>query len=461
MFISRYMHSMTSTITVLIVVMASGATANQAHGGLLDVYQLARDNDPIFREQFYGKQAADELYYQARSALLPQVSVTASQSQTYQNIRQSDNESFDSGSVSFPTTRYGASISQSVYDYARWSSFAQSKKEIRQAASELEVVRQNLLYRVAERYFDALSIYENLSYLQAEKGSVEANYQEVLARFEDGLTRSENMLDARARLEQVRAREIEVQNALRDAIEALAEMIGAPPQQLVLLGSDLQLSRPDPDSQEAWETLAIERSPRLKAAELATEVANRSIDVRRGGHFPTLDLQLNYDFDDTDGSLFGGGSEVETQEIALRLNVPVYSGGRTSSEVRESVSLLEASRSQLEGVTRELRREVRSSYQSILSAKARERSLRRSLEASEQVVESRQVSVETGIVPLRDLLDAERDLFFARSELAAARYDYLINVLRLKRATGVINVDDLREIDERMNEHVSISNIFN
>ncbi|WP_235937288.1 TolC family protein [Vreelandella azerica] len=169
---------------------------------------------------------------------------------------------------------------------------------------------------------------------------------------------------------------------------------------------------------------------------------------------------MNYDFDDTDGSLFGGGSEVETQEITLRLNVPVYSGGRTSSEVRENVSLLKASRSRLEGVMRELRREVRSSYQSILSAKAREFSLRRSLEASEQVVESRRLSVETGIVPLRDLLDAERDLFFARSELAAARYDYLINVLRLKRATGVINVDDLRDIDERMSEHVNISNIF-
>ncbi|WP_235937282.1 TolC family protein [Vreelandella azerica] len=283
MFHSQYIHSVISIFAGLLMV--TGVTAEQAHGGLLDIYQLAKDNDPIFQEQFYGKQATDELYYQARSALLPQVSVTANQSQTYQNIRQSDNQSFDSGSVSYPSTRYGASISQSVYDYSRWASFSQAQEEIRQAASELEVVRQNLLYRVAERYFNALSIYENLSYLQAEKESVEANYQEVLARFEDGLARSEDMLDAQARLEQVRARELEVQNALRDAIEALAEMTGTPPQQLVLLGSDLQLSRPDPDSQEAWESLALERSPQLRAAELATEVVNRSIDVRRGGTF--------------------------------------------------------------------------------------------------------------------------------------------------------------------------------
>ncbi|MFC3392688.1 TolC family outer membrane protein [Aidingimonas halophila] len=424
--------------------------------GLLDVYEMAKDNDPRYQEEFYGKEATDERYYQARSALLPQVSLTASRTETNQDIVSSDNEEYASGSTSYPATTYGASIEQSIYDYSRWAAFDKAKLEIKQAASELEVARQDLFIRVAERYFDALSLYETLSYLQAEKESVEANLEETRARYEDGLVREVEFLDARARFQQVDARELEVQNELRDALEGLSEITGQRPSSLQPVSSGLQLERPDPDSLEEWEELARERSPRLKAAHLGTEVASQEIKESRGGHLPTLDLNVNYENDDTEGSLFGGGSQVETQDIAVTLNVPVYSGGNTSSQVREGESLLESSQSRLERIRRELRREVRNGYQGILTAISREESLEQSLEASERVVESREVGVESGTTPVLDLLDAERDLFYARSELASARYDYLMSVLNLKHAAGVINVDDLAQIDSMMGEQVDV-----
>ncbi|WP_148255481.1 TolC family outer membrane protein [Aidingimonas lacisalsi] len=437
--------------------MAMGLGSSPAHAaGLLDIYEMAKNNDPRYQEEFYGKEATDERYYQARSALLPQVSLTASRTETSQDIVSSDNEEYASGSTSYPSTTYGASIEQSIYDYSRWAAFDKAKLEIKQAASELEVARQDLFLRVAERYFDALSLRETLTYLQAEKESVETNLEQVRARYEDGLAREVDFLDAQARFQQVDAREIEVRNELRDALEGLAEITGQRPTTLQPVTDQLQLERPDPDSLEAWEELARERSPRLKAARLSADVASQALKESKGGHYPTLDLSLNYNSDDTEGSLFGGGSEVDTQEIAVSLNVPVYSGGRTSSNVREGQSLLEASRSRLERVTRELNREVRAGYQGIITAISRERSLEQSLEASKRVVESREVGVEAGTTPLLDLLDAERDLFYARSELASARYDYLMSILSLKHAAGVINVDDLAQIDAMMGEQVDV-----
>lgn len=424
--------------------------------GLLDVYEMAKDNDPLFQEEFYGKGATDERYYQARSALLPQVSLTASQTETSQDIVSSDNQEYESGSTAYPSTRYGASIEQSIYDYSRWAAFGKAKAEIKQAASELEVVRQDMFLRVAERYFDALSLYETLTYVKSEKEAVQTNLEEISARFSDGLVREVELLDAEARFQQVDAREIEVANELRDALEGLAEITGNRPRTLQPVTDELELERPDPDALEAWEELARERSPRLKAAMLGTDVASEELKENRGGHFPTLDLSVSYESDETEGSLFGGGSEIESQDIAVTLNVPVYSGGRTSSQVRESESLINASESRLERVNRELNREVRSGYQGILTAMSRERSLDKSLEASERVVESREVGVESGTTPVLDLLDAERDLFFARSELASARYDYLMSILRLKHGAGVINVDDLSQIDAMMGEEVDV-----
>ncbi|MGQ4879971.1 TolC family outer membrane protein [Billgrantia sp. LNSP4103-1] len=423
---------------------------------LLELHALAEDNDPQFQADFHGKLATDERHYQARSALLPQVSLNASRSQISQDIVSSDNEVFDSGSTTYPTTVYGLSIGQSLYDYSRWAAFSQAKLEIRQAASELEAARQDLFLRVAERYFTALALHENLSFLRAEKAQVSTNLDQVRARHEDGLAREIDLLDAEARYLQVEARELDVENRLRDALNALEEVTGLQPSLLRVVDDNLQLQRPSPDSPEAWAELAMQRNPRLQAASLAVDVAMQDVKVRRGGHFPTLDLSVNYTNDDTEGSLFGGGSQVETQTIRLGLDIPVYSGGLVSSRVREGSQLIEAGRARQEQVRRELDREVRAGYQGIVTALARERALRESLRASERIAETRQVGYESGVLPILDLLDAERDLFFARSELASARYDYLISVLRLKHAAGVINVDDLAEIDALMDEPVDV-----
>src|SRR5690554_614934 len=417
--------SSTLPLRCLAVALGVGLLSPLAMGeSLLEMHQLATTNDPQFQADFHGKQATDERYYQARSALLPQVSLSASRSEISQDIVSSDNEVFDSGSTSYPTTVYGVSIAQSLYDYSRWSAFSQAKTEIQQAASELEAARQDLFLRVAERYFTALSLHENLSFLLAEKQQVGTNLEQVRARYEDGLAREIDLLDAEARYLQVEARELDVENRLRDALNALEEVTGVLPSRLRLVDDDLQLQRPEPDSAEAWTELALQRNPRLQASSLAVDVATQSVKVRRGGHYPTLDLSLNYDNDDTEGSLFGGGSQVETQTIRPGLHVPVYSGGMVSSQVREGEQLIEAGRSRQEQVRRELERSVRAGYQGILTAMARERALDESLRASERIAESRQVGVESGVIPLLDLLDAERDLFFARSELASARYDY-------------------------------------
>lgn len=425
-------------------------------GGLIDAYEQAEKNDPQFQADFFGKQATDERYYQARSALLPQVNLSASRSDITQNITSSDNEVFDSGSTSYPTTVYGISIDQSVYDYSRWAAFSQAKLEIQQAASELEAARQDLFLRVSERYFAALALHENLSFLRAEKEQIGTNLAQVKARYEDGLAREIEFLDANARFLQVEARELDLENRLRDSLNALEEVTGKLPEKLHLVDDNLQLQRPDPDSPGAWAELAMQRNPRLQAASLAVDVSKQGVKVSRGGHFPTLDLGLNYEIDNTEGSLFGGGSEVETETIRLGLNIPVYSGGLVSSQVREGVQRIEADNARQEQVRRETARNVEASYQSIVTAMARERALRESRRASERIVESRKVGYESGVTQLLDLLDAERDLFFARSELASARYDYLANVLRLKHAAGVINVEDLAEIDALMSEQIDV-----
>lgn len=422
--------------------------------GLLDTYQRAESHEPRFQAEFFDSQAREEVYHQARSALLPQLSVYARQSQISQDIVSSDNEVFDGGQTDYPTTVYGLSLSQSLYDYSRWAAFRQSREEVRQVASELEAARQGLLLRVTERYLEVLALHENVGFLRAERREVEASVALAAARHAEGLAREVDLLDAQARALRVEARELELVNRLHDALNALAEMIGEVPAQMRLIDEELPMVTPSPDSVQAWVDLAVERNPLLKAAGLAQQIAIQEERIRKGGHYPTLDISLNYEDDQTEGSLFGGSSQVQTTELRVTLNVPLYSGGLTSSQVRQARRALDAAAARQRQVRSEVEREVQSAYQGILTAMARERALRGSLQASERIAQTRQLEWESGMAPMVDLLDAERDLFFSRSELAAARYDYVISVLRLKYAAGVINMADLAEIDAMMLEPV-------
>lgn len=434
-----------------------GLVASSGHAaGLLELYQQALGHDPRFQAEYHEKLARDERYYQARAALLPQVAMYARASQIGQNIVSSDNQVFGSGSTRYPTTVYGLSLTQSVYDYSRWAVLRQADVEIQLAGAELEIANQGLMLRVAEKYLESLSYYENLSFLQAEKRQLQANYELVRARRQDGLAREVEALDAEARLLRVEARELELTDLLRDVLNALGEMTGGVPEQLRLMPEQLALEQPTPSVLEPWLELARENNPRLQAAILQRSIMEQEDKVRKGSYYPTVDLQLSYEDDKTEGSLFGGGSQVQTQAIRLSVNVPLYAGGLNSSRIREVRQRIESTRAKEMQVRSEIEREVQTAHRFVTTAMARERALRGSLMASERIAQTRKIEFESGLTRLTDLLDAERELFFARSELAGARYDYLMGLLRLKHAAGVLQIDDIQLVDGMLREGIAL-----
>ena len=80
----------------------------------------------------------------------------------------------------------------------------------------------------------------------------------------------------------------------------------------------------------------MRNNPALVVQRHVVNVSRTEISRQNAGHYPTLDAVLRKSNRDTQGTLFGGGSEVETQELMLRLSVPLYAGGSVSSKTREA-----------------------------------------------------------------------------------------------------------------------------
>ncbi|GAM76371.1 type I secretion outer membrane protein [Vibrio ishigakensis] len=354
------------------------------------------------------------------------------------------------GSDTYPTNDLTLSLTQSIYSYSNWAAFSQAEQDVKQVAAELEDVRQELILRVARAYFTVLKRRDTYLGIDAEVKSLEQLNEFVKTQGNSGLARRTDVLDAEARLLQAQARKIEIGNSLRDALQGLYELTGNVPPSLATLGEELDLVRPEPFEVQTWIDNAQKNNPNIIAKQSAMEAAREDIRSQKGGHYPELDLVASYNISDTDGSLFGGGSELETADVMIRLKVPLYAGGSVSSRVRETESLFNKSRNELEQTWRQTSRETRDAFTGVTSSISKVEALNKSVEAYESAVEFKEQQFESGVTTSVTVLDAVRDLFIARTEYSAARYDYLYNNLRLKRAVGTLTEFDLEQINNTL-----------
>ncbi|GEM79981.1 TolC family outer membrane protein [Vibrio superstes] len=439
-------------IKKLISALTLGALTSTANAeNLLDIYQQALQYDPVYRAGIAQHDADKEVYEQARAFLLPTLDLELSHTQNYIDIISTDNpiqgapDSYD-----YPTNELNLSLTQSIYSYSNWAAFSQAEEDVKRVAAELEDVRQELMLRVARAYFIVLKRRDTYLGIDAEVKSLEKLNEFVQTQGNSGLARKTDVLDAEARLLQAQARKIEIGNSLRDAVQGLYELTGNIPPSMATLGEELSLVKPDPFDIQKWINNAQKNNPSIIAKQSALDAAREDIRSQKGGHYPELDLVANYNITDINGSIFEGESEIETADVMIRLKIPIYAGGSVSSRVRETESLYNKSRNELEQTWRQTSRETRDAFTGVTSSISKVEALKKSVEAYESAVDFKEQSFESGVESSVNVLDAVRDLFIARTEYSAARYDYLYNNLRLKRAVGTLTEFDLEQINSAL-----------
>ena len=209
------------------------------------------------------------------------------------------------------------------------------------------------------------------------------------------------------------------------------------------LKADIPLVRPDPARVEAWLTTAENQNLRLESRRQGVVVASQEVDRQRAGHIPTINLVGTNNYTRAGGTIFGGGSNTETTNVGVTLSVPIFEGGATSSLAREAAFRYQKSREDLEAERRSLERLTRAAFQGVTSGTGLVVALGQTVQAQEKALESKEEGRKAGLITVLPVLDATRDLYAAKRDYAQARYDYLINRLKLKEAAGTLSEQDL------------------
>ncbi len=443
----------TRSFAALVAVLACSIAPSIASASdLLEAFQLAKQNDPIFRAVVYEKLAQDETLRVEWSKLLPQIVGNLDWSSVRQDVRASQNNVVTEGSSDYRRTEFGARLTQPLFRLTEMSRVYQAKSETRQAAAEVDAALQDLIFRVADAYFGVLGAEDELELRARERLALDRQRELAQKRLDAGLGIAPDLYEAEARFALAAADEEIALFQLQDARQALAEITGVLDAELVGLSADLPLATPEPASPDVWVREALASNPELEAARQAYEVAEREVNRQRTGHAPTLDLEAGYNSVDTGGSLFGGGSNVDTGDVALKLRVPLFSGGGVVFATRRAIELRKQERQNMVRTRRETERRTRSAYQAVSSSSRRVAALRKSVESQELAVRGREKAVKAGLEVTINVLNAERELYADLRDYAAGRYAYVRSILRLEQSAGALSVEDVERVNAWLTE---------
>jgi len=410
---------------------------------LAGIYAQAVNNDPTLAGAEHLREATRESLTQAWSQLRPNVNASYNYTDSTQDILSSDNTVYDQGSSDFTTTEYGLTLRQPLLRLDLFRGVGQAKVEQERADLELDSARQDLMVRVVERYLLALSAQDQVEFAKAEQAAVRQHFELANARFEMGLAPITDLHDAKARLASREARSLEADTLMVDAFEALRELAGSVPAGIAPLASTFQPTAPVPDNAEEWVETATKENLNVKGQAKLVEISRREVGIQKAGHYPTLDLVGRFNNQNTEGSLFGGGSEVETTEYGLQFNLPLYQGGAVASRTRQALEQQKKLEADLEKALRETIRLARSSFLGVKNSISRIDALQQAVVSQQSTLEAKMEGYRSGLFTSLAVLDAERDLYQAKNELAQARYDYIFNNLKLRQAVGSLSADDL------------------
>jgi outer membrane protein len=443
---------------------------------LLTIFDQAVVNDPTVREAEFTRKATREARPQAWAAYLPQINGSYNKGESEgnrlstgaQRIEDPNNpdrlvlQPFSNNNSFAPeSSGWGIQLRQTIFSWDGLVQLKQSGRIAAQADADYGVAQQDLALRVSTRYFDVLAALDNVQAQQASLDAISRQLEQADKRFEVGLIAITDVQEARAARDTAAADLIAAKRQLATAQELLREITDMQYQVLATPRGTMPLAIPEPADPQKWVEAAMEQNLALTSSRIGAEIARDNVRRAFSGHLPTIDLVVGKSHSESDDiedfapipGVFDGGSVPTTldqdtdKSITLQVTVPIWASGGTQSRVRQQSYSWQAAKQRLERVSRETERTSRDAYLGVMSEISRVQALKQALESSATALRATEAGYDVGTRTAVDVLAARQNLVGSQTAFSRSRYDYMLNVLRLKQSAGILDRKALEDVN--------------
>ncbi len=420
---------------------------------LMQVYRDAIANDPVYASARAALSAGRERLPQATAGLLPTVDASTFTQWNEADIRLREANA-EIRNRQYNSNGFTVSLNQPLFRWQTWEKYKQAELAIVQAEAEFAQSTQQLIVRVVQAYFDVLAAQDELAFLAAQKEALTELLAQARKSFAVGKANITDLYDAQARYDVVASQELAAKNGVEIKKRALRQITNKHTQRLTPLKASMKLSMPLPDVMDEWVARAERDNFTVRVKEAAVEIAVRELSQQRAGHYPTLDLFANRTKSSAGNSTTTFiGSDVYSSAIGVRLAIPIFAGGAIVSRTREAIASLEQARQDAEAARRTADQNTTQSFLDVTSGISQINGLETALKSNQMALDANRKGYSVGLRINNDVLTALQQLFSAKRDLSKARYDTMVNSLKLKAAAGNLLETDIEEINRIALDH--------
>lgn len=408
----------------------------------LSIYELAVKNDPVVRAALSTLKAQREKMDQSTGALLPEITITG---EVASNREEVTGSGLGAGETSYSSNSLTLTLRQPIYRNKLFTDLDIAESDIAAAEATYKAAQQELVARVLRKFFEGLAARDKLILSKAERKTIKEQLNYTNKRYKVGKSTITDYLEAQAAFDLVDTQVLIAQDDLKAALDEIEEMTGIPPKRLAPLNQNFSPVKPNPANAEKWVIEAEVNNPILIAARYKVQSARYTVERFRSGHYPKLDVVAKVGTEKTGGRF--GDSTIDDASVALQLEFPLYNGGQVSSKVREFINNLDKAKEDLMRRHREVTKEANKAYRNTMTALNRIKAFNVAVKSTQASVKAIKTGYKVGTRTNADILRVQKDLFKAKLDYEAAKYEYMANYFQLKNITGTLSKNDVDLID--------------
>ena len=434
----------------LIAAMSLAFTGAASGQSLVELYDIAKGYDANFKSVQIQAQATRLKVDQAQAKLGPTTTLSATA-----NVNNGGAMSPTPNNALFPRAHtYSAqtgtvSASQPVFRPGDKAEVSQANLQLQVAEAQLQAAEQDLMVRLSQAYFDVLASQDSLAFIQSQMKAVSEQLAFAKRNFEVGTATITDTREAQASYDLAMAQEIAAQNDLRVKKMALDQLVGKPNLEPKSVSLTVVPKGPVPERVEEWVTLSEQNNPNVKQYRITSDVAKLETDKAQSALKPTVDLQLSYSLtNNTSGTISSTiDSRYGVATGAIVVSYPLFNGNALTNRVRETMALTQKAESDVDAITRTVAQSIRSEFYGVVSGVSRVKALQAAEDSSQVALDANKLGYSVGVRININVLDAQSKLFDTKAKLAKARYDVLMGHLKLRQISGVLQLEDLQNIN--------------
>ena len=428
---------------------------------LLEVYNLALRNDAQLSAAQFAMKATQEVVPQSRANLLPTIGLSANTQYTKSDSK-TNGPSIDDN---YSSHGWGATLNQELFNMNRWYNYNLAKAQSTKAEADFANEQQQLILRVSEAYFNVLRAEDTTTTAKAQEKAVQQQLDQARERFNVGLIAETDVLEAQAAYDNARVARIQSDNQVSVAYENLRTIVNHDITAISRLEKTMPVAAPMPANSEEWVNTAIKSNLSLQAAREGLNASEEGVRASKANHAPTVSAFASYNYSNSNSSSAnrptdqinpdtglpyvtnGAGNQ---SVVGVRFDLPIFTGGATTSAVRQASYQLDQAQQTFDGQIRQVSSSTRNLFRTVNSDMERVQARCQGITSSESALRATQSGYEVGTRNITDVLDAQQKLYSAAGDYLNARYDFIVNTLQLKQSAGTLSPQDLTDLNEWM-----------